>query len=77
LAQPAGGAVDLVARALADRLTQITRASFFLHRDESLFDLQQRVAKVMDLQRASLDYTFVDLCGVPDHCCNYRRPLPC
>lgn len=39
---------------------QISRASFFLHRDESLFDLQQRVAKVMDLQRASLDYTFVD-----------------
>ena len=38
----------------------VARASFFLHRDESWHELQERLAKAVDLRRASLDYTFVD-----------------
>jgi enamine deaminase RidA (YjgF/YER057c/UK114 family) len=38
----------------------VARASFFLHRDESLQDLRQRFAKTINAQIPALDYTFVD-----------------
>ena len=39
---------------------KVARASFFLHRDESLQDLRQRFAKATSAQIPALDYTFVD-----------------
>jgi hypothetical protein len=39
---------------------RVERASFFLHRDESLPKLRERIANAVDLRRAALDFTFVD-----------------
>ena len=39
---------------------QVARASFFLHRDESLRALRQRFADAIGVQIPALDYTFVD-----------------
>ena len=38
----------------------VARASFFLHRDESLPQLRERFAAAVDARIPSLDYTFVD-----------------
>ena len=39
---------------------QVERASFFLHRDESIPKTRERFAKAVDAKNAALDYTFVD-----------------
>ena len=39
---------------------KVARASFFLHRDETLQDLRQRFAKAVSARIPALDYTFVD-----------------
>ena len=39
---------------------RVQRASFFLHRDESIPDLRARLARTVDLGRAEQDFTFVD-----------------
>jgi hypothetical protein len=39
---------------------QVQRASFFLHRDESIPELRYRLASTVDLRRAEQDFTFVD-----------------
>jgi hypothetical protein len=38
----------------------VARASYFLHRDESLDQLRARFRDAVDAQIAALDYTFVD-----------------
>jgi hypothetical protein len=42
------------------RWEQVQRASFFLHRDESIPELRDRLARTVDLRRAEQDFTFVD-----------------
>jgi hypothetical protein len=39
---------------------QVQRASFFLHRDESIPELRERLARTVDLRRAEQDFTLVD-----------------
>ena len=39
---------------------QVRRASFFLHRDESIAETRERFAKVVNASSAAIDYTFVD-----------------
>jgi len=39
---------------------RVERASFFLHRDESIADLRARLARTVDLRRAAQDFTLVD-----------------
>jgi hypothetical protein len=39
---------------------KVARASFFLHRDETLQDLRERFAKVVSARIPAMDYTFVD-----------------
>jgi enamine deaminase RidA (YjgF/YER057c/UK114 family) len=39
---------------------RVERASFFLHRDESIPELRERLARTVDLRRAEQDFTLVD-----------------
>jgi enamine deaminase RidA (YjgF/YER057c/UK114 family) len=39
---------------------KVVRASFFLHRDETLKDLRERFAKAVPARIPAMDYTFVD-----------------
>ena len=39
---------------------QVQRASFFLHREESIPELRQRLTKTVDLRQAEQDFTFVN-----------------
>jgi hypothetical protein len=39
---------------------RVERASFFLHRDESIPALRERLARTVDLRRAEQDFTLVD-----------------